>query len=50
MSIQAKSYVSENLKLEHELQVSAQASLVNPAINLKSSLSLRLRFIVLRLL
>ena len=31
MSIQAKSYMSENLKLEHELQVSAQVSLVNPA-------------------
>ena len=31
MSIQAKSYVSENLKLEHELQVSAQVSLVNRA-------------------
>ena len=34
MSIQAKSYVSENLKLEHELQVSAQDSLVNPATGL----------------
>ena len=35
MSIQAKSFVSENLKFEHELQVSAQDSLVNPATGIK---------------